>query len=250
MGENGRIHTNLATHDADHIWVRGVDLAGEAMDGMSFGGIVLLLITGRKPEPVEVRLVDAVLVSLVEHGMTPSAMVSRVTYSLAPDSIQGAVAAGLLGIGGTVLGSMEGCGELLEEVELRVAAGEGRLAVVTDIIGRLRAAGRRVPGIGHAFHKRGDPRAIRLMAMAEELGYAAGHLETLRMLAGAASSDGKPLPINVTGAVAAVLLGIGLPWQLHRGFALIARTAGLVAHIGEERESPITGSIRALIRES
>lgn len=239
--------TELASHDLHHIWVRGIDLTEEAMGNISFGGIVFLLLKGRRPTNNELRLIDAVLVSLVEHGLTPSAVVARVTYSLAPESIQGAVSAGLLGAGGVVLGSMEDCGRILERVDLEVQAGKPRTEAILEIAAEYKAAGKRLPGMGHIIHREGDPRAARLAVIAAECGLRCHHLDALNEMATIAGR-GKMLPVNVTGAVAAVLLELGISWRLQRGFALIARTAGLIAHIGEEMEHPITPAVRELTR--
>jgi citrate synthase len=244
-----RVRTDIASSDLHHIRIRGLDLTADVIGKMSFGEVVFLLVGGRVPDAQELRLVDAVLVSLVEHGLTPSAMIARVTYSVAPESIQGAVAAGLLGVGGVVLGSMEDCGRLLTRIHDEVSGGSSQADSITRIVDEYRKAGKRIPGIGHAIHTEGDPRTPRLYALAEECGYRGAHLAALEELAGAAASRGKNLPINVTGAVAAILLELGVPWQLHRGFALISRSAGLVAHVGEELSQPITPAIRRLMRE-
>ena len=178
-----RVRTDIASHDLHHIWVRGLDLTAEVMGQVSFGEMVFLLVAGRRPDAEELHLVDAMLVALVEHGLTPSAMVARVTYSVAPESLQGAVAAGLLGAGSVVLGSMEECGRLLTRASEEVAAGRTGTESLTRIIGEHRAAGLRLPGIGHAIHTEGDPRAARLYALAEEYGRRSEHLDALEELA-------------------------------------------------------------------
>jgi citrate synthase len=244
------ISTAIASHDLHHIWVRNIDLTADIMGKLTFSEVVFLLIQGRIPEPHERRLLDAVLVSLVEHGLTPSAMVARMNYSIAPESIQGAIASGLIGVGSQVLGSMEECGRLLERIDAAVSEGQTRPDAARAIADEYRRDRRRLPGIGHQIHTEGDPRAARLLVIAEECGLRGRHVESLEQLVGAAeASSGRRLPLNVTGAVAAVLLELGVPWRLHRGFALISRTAGLVAHIGEEMDRPITPTIRQLGRE-
>jgi len=245
------ITTDIASHDLTHIWVRGLDLTGEILGKLTFTEMVFLLIAGRIPEPDERRLADAVLVSLVEHGLTPSAVVARMTYSTAPESLQGAVAAGLLGVGTRVLGSMEECGELLTRMDAEILGGKSRADVARETAEAYRRDHKRLPGIGHAIHTEGDPRATRLYAIAEECGRRGRYMDALQELVSAAESlSGRRLPLNVTGAVAAILLELGVPWQLHRGFALISRSAGLVAHIGEEMHAPITPALRKLVRES
>lgn len=244
------ITTAISSYDRHHVWVRGRDLTAELVGQVSFTDMTFLLVAGRLPEADERTLVDAVLVTLVEHGLSPSAMVSRLTYSVGPEALQGAVAAGLLGAGSLILGSMEACGRLLTRLDEEVAAGADRRAAARRIVEEYRAAGTRVPGIGHSIHTDGDPRAARLYEVAEACGRRGGHLDALDDVAAAAEEvTGRFLPVNATGAIAAILLELGVPWQLHRGFALISRTVGLVAHIGEERTAPITPGLRRLLRE-
>jgi citrate synthase len=242
------IKTSIATHDVANIWLRGRHLTGDVMGHMSFAEVAFLLIVGRPAEEREGRLVDAVLVALMEHGLTPSAMVSRVTHAVAPESLQGAVAAGLLGVGNVVLGSMEECGSLLTRIDKEVRSGVSRRTAIDAVIDEYQARGARLPGIGHAIHTDGDPRAPRLFQIARECGFDGSHIETIQELAAAVTERGRRLPVNVTGAVAAVLLELGVAWRLHRGFALIARCAGLVAHLEEEDREPITPALRAILR--
>jgi citrate synthase len=242
------IKTTIATYDVANIWLRDRHLTTEVMGQMSFAEVAFLLIVGRAPEEREGKLVDAILVALMEHGLSPSAMVSRVTHVVAPESLQGAVAAGLLGVGNVVLGSMEECGALLTRIDTEVQAGADRRVAIDAVIDEYRARGARLPGIGHAIHTDGDPRAPRLFELAREGGFAGAHLATIQELSAAVAERGKRLPVNVTGAVAAVLLELGVPWRLHRGFALIARCAGLIAHLEEEDREPITPALRAILR--
>lgn len=243
------IGTAVGAADEHHVQVRGLDLVDDLIGELTYTEVALLAVTGRRPTPAEAKVVDAVLVSLLDHGLTPSALAARLTFWSAPEAIQGAVAAGLLGAGSVLLGSMEGCGRLLTSIADDVAAGaEARDAVDT----RLRAivdAGGRIPGLGHSLHRDGDPRAGKLLAVARDHGVAARHVEHLeRVVERAAALTGKALPLNATGAAAALLLEVGVPWRLHRGFALMSRTAGLVAHVGEELESPIAPAVRAALR--
>ena len=248
-GSISDIRTDIASNDLHHIWVRGNDLTADVMGSRTFTDTIFLLIAKRFPEQNEREIVDAMLVSLMEHGLTPSAMVARVTYAVAPESLQGAVAAGLLGAGGVVLGSMEECGKVLTRIASEVDAGSTQEEAIANLVAEYRAAGKHLPGMGHAIHTEGDPRAARLFELATKLGFHGRHVAALQGLADAAARS-KPLPINVTGAVAAILLELGIPWKLHRGFALISRSAGLIAHIGEELEQPITPAIRALMRSA
>jgi citrate synthase len=244
------VSTGIARHDLHHIWVRDHDLTADLMGRVSFTEMIFLLIGRRLPGPGDRVLLDAVLNALVEHGLTPSAVTSRLTYAVAPEAIQAAVAAGLLGAGSMLLGSMEECGMLLTRVAVEVAAGGSAQAATEQIAAEYRLAGRRIPGVGHSIHTEGDPRATRLFEIAADCGRCGGHVDAMYALGAAAEqASGRPLPINATGAIAAILLELGVPWQLHRGFALISRTAGLIAHIDEEREAPITPAIRAMLRE-
>jgi citrate synthase len=248
-GSLDAIRTDIASNDLHNIWIRGQNLTGDVLGNRTFTEVVYLLIAKRLPEPNELRMADALLVSLMEHGLTPSAMVARVTYTTAPESLQGAVAAGLLGAGGLVLGSMEDCGKILTRVAGETRAGSAIPEVIASIVEEYRAEHRHIPGVGHAIHTEGDPRAARLFELAMEYGFAGQHVEAVKELAEQAGRD-RHLPVNVTGAVAAILLELGIPWQLHRGFALISRSAGLVGHIGEELEQPITQAIRGLLRSA
>ena len=251
------IGTRIARHDLHHIWVRDYDLTGELMGSVSFTAMIFLLICGRLPADADRRLLDAILTSLVEHGLTPSAVASRLTYAVAPEAIQGAVAAGLLGAGSVLLGSMEECGRLLTRIadetdQVSGAADQAgsAAAVAGQIVAECQAGGRRIPGVGHSIHTEGDPRAARLFEIAAECGRHGRHVEAMFTLATAAEQAvGRPLPVNATGAIAALLLELGVPWRLHRGFALISRTAGLIAHIDEETYAPITPAVRTLLRE-
>jgi citrate synthase len=243
--ETSELKTGLSSHDLHHIWVCGLDLTADIMGELTFAEVVYLLVAGRLPDAREKVLLEATLVALMEHGLTASAMVARATYWAAPEAIQGAVAAGLLGAGSKVLGSMEECGRILTRIDTEVSAGSARTDVIEGIVREYRDQKRRLPGIGHAIHTDGDPRAARLYEIAEECGRRGRHLEAMLELHRVAEARiGRRMPLNVTGAIAGILLELDIPWQLHRGFALISRTAGLVAHIGEELRAPITPAFR------
>ena len=247
MPETSELKTGLSSHDLHHIWVGGLDLTADIMGELTFAEVVYLLVAGRLPDAREKVLLEATLVALMEHGLTASAMVARATYWAAPEAIQGAVAAGLLGAGSKVLGSMEECGfrNSSPASTPRCRRGPARTDVIEGIVREYRDQKRRLPGIGHAIHTDGDPRAARLYEIAEECGRRGRHLEAMLELHRVAEARiGRRMPLNVTGAIAGILLELDIPWQLHRGFALISRTAGLVAHIGEELRAPITPAFR------
>jgi citrate synthase len=236
------LHTDIGATTAETITVRGHDLAGELMGRVTFTELAFLLVQARMPTPGETVLLDAVLVSLADHGLTPTVLAARLTHTGAPESLQGAVAAGLLGAGSVFLGVVEDAAVFLREIiaaaaserddDLRHAAGEA-------VAARL-AAGRRIPGLGHPIHKVEDPRAPRMYAIAAEAGVLGPNLRALQMIAAAQDGrTGRALPINGAGAAGAALADLGFDPAIVRGFALLARTAGVVAHLAEEMERPI-----------
>jgi len=216
------------------------------MGRLTLTELAYLLITHREPTPGERRLLDAVLVSLADHGLTPSALAARLTYTGAPEAIQGAIAAGLLGAGSVLLGPAGDTAEFLHDA-LRQASGDGSggddatlRRVADDAVAGCRATGRRVPGLGHPVHRDADPRTGRLYELATEEGLLGPHMRLLEMVRDAQSAQsGRVLPVNGAGAAGAALADMGVPTTSVRGFVLIARTAGLVAHLAEEVEHPI-----------
>jgi citrate synthase len=231
------LHTAIGASTPDTITVRGRDLAGELMGRVSFTELAFLLASGRSPTAAETRLFDAVLVSLADHGLTPTVLAARLTYTGAPEALQGAIAAGLLGGGSVFLGVVEDTARFLHELlEKRASAEEAVREAV--------AGGRRIPGLGHPVHKQEDPRTPRLYALAEEAGLLGPHLALLRQVAQVhEAATGKVLPINGAGVAGAALADLGFPPALVRGFALLARTAGLVGHLAEEMAHPMGMSL-------
>ena len=222
--------TSVGTSDADTITVMGRDLAGELMGTVTLTQLAFLVVQRRMPSPEETRLFDAVLVSLADHGLTPTVLAARLTHTGAPESIQGAVAAGLLGAGSVFLGVVEDTVRFLDEIGDDVDA-----AVAREV-----EAGRRIPGLGHPVHRVEDPRTPRLYAIAGETGLAGARLAKLKEVSAAhARQTGRELPINGAGVAGAALADLGFPAALLRGFALLARTAGLLGHLAEELQSPI-----------
>lgn len=245
------LDTAIGQANAESIQIRGYDLVADLIGSASYTEATLLTVTGQRPTLPQVRVLDAVLVSLIDHGLQPSAVAARMTYSVAPEAVQGAVAAGLLGTGTVLLGSMEQSAKLLSEIRHAVAGGSDPVAAVDEALRRLVTDGRRIPGLGHRLHRDGDPRAKRLLDVAEANGVAAGEVELLHLVERrAAELTRRQLPLNATAAAGALLLGLGVPWQLHRGFAMISRIAGLVAHIGEEIDNPMTPALRDAFRSA
>jgi citrate synthase len=229
----------------DRITVAGRDLPSEIMGRLTLTELSYLLVTRREPTPQQRRLLDAVLVSLADHGLTPSALAARLTYTGAPEAIQGAVAAGLLGAGSVFLGPAGDTAQFLFDALQAVGApAQPDDAMLHDIavqaVDTRREAGERVPGLGHPVHKDVDPRTPRLYAIAAEEGLLGPHLRLLEHVAAVNEErSGKHLPVNGAGAGGAALVDLGLPPSSARGVVLIARTAGLVAHLVEEAEQPV-----------
>jgi citrate synthase len=238
-----RPRSAIGSSTRDSITLAGRDLPSEIMGRLSLTDLTYLLLAGRDPGPGERRLLDAVLVSLADHGLTPSALAARLTWTGAPEAIQGAVAAGLLGAGSVFLGPAGDTAVFLAE---SLAAHDGATddaslaEVARGAVAARVAAGLRVPGLGHPVHRDEDPRTPRLYALAEEEGLLGPHARLLRLVAQAhEEASGKRLPVNGAGAAGAVLVDIGIRPDVVRGVVLIARTAGLVAHLAEEMDHPL-----------
>jgi len=232
--------TRICTASADDVTVRGKSLPHELMGHVTFTEMLFFQILGRVPTPDQVAVLDACLVALMEHGLTPSAQVARSTFTSAPEAMQGAVAAGLLGVGSLFAGTMEGCAAVL----VRLVARGGSALEASRIAREHKEARRPVPGFGHPVHRPDDPRTVRLLDIAAARGVAGAHTAALATLSGAVDEiAGKHVPVNVTGAFAAVLLDADVPAEILRGFALISRCAGLVGHIHEEQHNPASWAV-------
>jgi len=245
MTEPLQLPTSLGTSDADQIRLLGQDLTADLMGQVGFGELAFWLVALRRPTPSEVRVFEAVLVALADHGFTPTAIAARLTYLSAPDSLQGALAAGLLGGGSRFLGVTEDCGQFLDAV---IVDAEGDLptddagwdALALAAVTRTREAGRFVPGLGHPVHKVEDPRTPVLLRIAEEEGLRGPHLRLFEAVGRVHEQVlGRRLPLNGAGVCGAALADLGLPVELLRGFALLARAAGLLGQLAEERRRPV-----------
>jgi citrate synthase len=232
--------TSIANATAEDVFIRGRSLCGELMGRLTFTEMAFFVILGRLPTPPQTAMADACLVALMEHGLTPSALATRLTYASAREAMQGAVAAGLLGVGSLFVGTMDGCAVLLEQI---AAAADGEVEA-RRIARDHRSRREPVPGFGHPLHKPDDPRSLRLFELAREHGTASRYMEAITALSRAVDeAAGRHVTINATGAIAAVLLDCGIPAPILRGFALISRCAGLVAHVREEQERPAMRAI-------
>src|SRR6266446_6318717 len=237
--------TGIGTSDVTSIHLLGHDLAGELIGNIGFGELALWLATQQRPTPQQVRVFEAVLVSLADHGFTPTAIAARLTLYSAPDALQGAMAAGLLGGGSRFLGVTEDTGRFLAGVLATVAdqlpeTDEQWDALARRAVAQQRAAGRFVPGLGHPVHKTVDPRTAVIIEIAEQEGLRGPHLRLFEAIGRVhAEVLGRTLPLNGAGVAGAALADIGLPPELLRGVALLARAAGLLGHLAEERRRPL-----------
>ncbi|SFJ97524.1 citrate synthase [Amycolatopsis sacchari] len=239
--------TALGASSLDKITLLGQDLARDVMGNVSFGELAFWLATQRRPSPGETRVFEAVLAALADHGFTPTAIVTRLTYLSAPDSVQGALAAGLLGGGSRFLGVTEDCGRFLHEVLSTVEDPEdeaGWDALALETVKARREAGKLIPGLGHHVHKQGDPRTPRLFEIAREEDLFGPHLSLFAAIGRVHPQVlGRTLPLNGAGVCGAALADLGLPLELLRGFALLARTAGLIGQLAEELRNPVANEI-------
>ncbi len=237
IGKAGKAVTSVSTANHDSITVRNHDLADELMGSVTFTEYFYLLTTGRKPTPEQTYFLDVLLVSIAEHGLVPTNQAARMTYAADPDFLQGAVAAGLLGCGKVILGTTEIAGHFLQETHTRIAKNGEAL---DDIIVEMRDDGRRVPGFGHPLHKPVDPRAQRILNLAEERKVMGTYTHLAREIENSVSRLwSKPLPMNVSFAIPAVLLDLNFPPSVLKAVPILARTASLLAHLAEESETPI-----------
>ena len=227
------IRSDLAWSTVDRIVVRGKDLPGEILGHLNLGDMAFLELTGRVPDAKESRLFNAMVVTLVEHGITPSALAARLTYLGAPEALQGAVAAGLLGLGSVFVGSMEGAARLLSEA---MRDGKDAKAVLAE--------NKRIPGLGHPIHKPVDPRTTRLFEIARETGHYGKYCKLIEDV-----SKEKNLTLNATGAIGALACELGLDWKVVKGLGVMARAVGLVGHILEETRAPMAEEVWHRVEE-
>jgi len=227
------LRSELGWSTPDRITVRGKDLPNEILGHLNLGDMAFLELTGRAPDPKESKLFNAMVVTLVEHGITPSALAARLTYLGAPEALQGAVASGLLGLGSVFVGSMEGAARLLSE---SISSNKDAKAIVAE--------NKRIPGLGHPIHKPVDPRSVRLFEIARETGFYGKYCKLIEAIA-----KEKNIPLNATGAIGALACELGLDWKIVKGLGVMARAIGLVGHILEETREPMATEIWDRVEE-
>ncbi|NNC78688.1 MAG: citryl-CoA lyase [Acidimicrobiales bacterium] len=241
---DSQYRTGIGASDLTTIQLLGLDLADDLLGQITFGELAYWLVAKRRPTPGQRVMFEAVLVALADHGFTPTAISARMTYLSAPDSIQGAIASGLLGGGSRFLGVTEDAALFLagalSELDSIPSSDDEWDAVALALVTQTREAGRFVPGLGHPVHKEGDPRTPVLMKMARDNDQFGPHLELFDAI-GRVHSEvlGRELPLNGAGVCGAVLADIDLPLAVLRGVALLARCAGLLGHIAEEIDDPV-----------
>lgn len=250
MAARKPLRTDIAWSTADKITIKGLDLCGDILGKVSLGDMAFLEMTDRLPTPRESVVFNAIAVCLVEHGLTPSALVARLTLAGAPESMQAAVGAGLCGLGSVFVGSMEDAARLLQQA---LPDREGKYDITRlarELVARELDAGRTLPGIGHHMHKPQDPRAPALYAIARAQAYDGPHMALMQAIADEAGRRlGRPFPVNATGAIAAIASELGLPWDIVRGIGVMARAIGLVAHVLEEIRNPLAREMKTQIEE-
>lgn len=239
IGPQAQRSSAISASNADAIVVRGHDLCTDLVGTVTFTDHAWLLVAGALPSVAQRRILDATLVAIAEHGLVPSVAASRMTLAAAPEALQGAVAAGILGCGSVILGSADSAARLFANILAR-AADQPLVPVARAVLAEMRAERKPVPGFGHPLHKRHDPRVARLLTVATESGISGRHVEVAGIVEHLVGEIwGKPLAMNVSGAIAAVLLDAGYPLLAIKGVPMLARTAGLIAHLLEEQQRPI-----------
>jgi len=235
-----KLRSKMGWSSADKVVVRGHDL-NDLIGNVSLGDFAFLELQGRLPTPQESITFNAIAVTLVEHGVTPSAIAARMTYLGAPEAMQGAVAAGLLGMGDRFGGPAEEAARMLQEDIDRDASA---------IVARYGEQKRPVPGLGHPIHKPVDPRTTRLFEVASANGFSGRYVKLMQAISEEASRVSKrDLPVNATGAIGAIASEMGFSWRVCRGLAVMARAIGLVAHLQEESAEPMAAEIWARVEE-
>ena len=244
IGQAGPPVTRISQAYPDRVEVRGRDLTGDLMGRLSFTEYFHLLLTGEEATEDQRFFLDLLLVAIAEHGMMPTNVAARMTLAADPGSLQGAVAAGILGAGPVILGTSEACARLLQD-----ARASGREP--QEIVEEIHAADGKVPGFGHPVHKPLDPRAERILELADVRGVSGEHVALARAFREAVHRTfGKPLTMNVSMPIAAVLLDLGFPATAAKAVPLLARTAGLLAHLAEEVEQPLGFTLAAAAEEA
>ncbi|MSQ71161.1 MAG: citryl-CoA lyase [Betaproteobacteria bacterium] len=244
------LKSNMGWSTPDQITVKGFDFTGTILGKLSLGDMAWLEIKGTLPTPQQSAVFNALLVTLVEHGMTPMAMATRLVYLGAPESLQAAVAAGLCGMGSVFAGTAEGSARMVQDALRDPEAKKDLPGLAVRIVADYMATKRSIPGIGHPLHKPIDPRTPVLFDVAAKNGYSGDFVKLMQLVAAEAERvRGRSLPVNATGAIGSIASELGIDWRLCRGIAVIGRAVGLVGHIAEELQNPIASEMWARAEE-
>ncbi|MEX0628749.1 MAG: citryl-CoA lyase [Cucumibacter sp.] len=240
IGEPGRATSAISTASAEAIEVRGRDLCADLMGKFGFTDYFHLLLTGQTPTDNQRFFLDLMLVAIAEHGLVPSVQAARMTLAAGPEALQGAVAAGILGAGSVILGASEACAAVLTDGLKRIAGGAKPETAALAIAEEIKARGERAPGFGHPMHRPVDPRAERILGLADDKKVSGRAVDFARELHKAIKRVWKrDLPMNVSMPIAAVMLDLNFPAGMIKAIPILARTAGLLAHLAEEQANPI-----------
>ena len=251
MAEQAKIVTGIGKAELHRILVRGYDLNKDLVGKISFTDMTSLILRGRLPTANEARMLDSLLVILVEHGMVSHVIAARLIYHCAPEAIQAAVAAALCGAGSVHLGSSEWSAKMLVDALPDDTKHPNYDEIATKVIDDYTLRKQRIPGIGHRTHAEGDPRATTLFTIAKETEVYGKYCELIECLSKLSTERRKRLiPVNVTGAIGAIALDMGYPWQITKAFALIGRTLGAIGHIAEEIQNPMATQIDAAVKQA
>ena len=247
-GRKHKTRIGTPTHDIDRLLFRGKDTLNELVGRVTFTEGVFLAVTSKLPSAQQTKILDACLVILMDHGITPSALVTRLVADTVPTDVQVPIAAGLLTIGNKFMGTIAGAGALLQT---GMASGVAPEVWVRDAVADSMKAKRRFPGFGHPDYYPDDPRTVRLFEVAKAAGVSGRYIAMIKLLeAEIEKQGGKRLPLNATGAIGALLCEIEFPVAAMRGVAVISRSAGLLAHALEEIETGTAWPVMQMVMDA
>ena len=244
MKKNLEVKSDIAWATPTKIVVHGLDLCEEIVGKIDLGQMAFLEIFGRLPEANELKMFNALMVILVEHGITPSSLATRLTLCGAPEAVQAAIASGLLSLGSVFVGSLDNAARMLQEALAGAPEDANLDDLAAGIVADYRARREIIPGLGHPLHKPIDPRTPALFKVAQQTGFAGRYVDLMTKIGAEATRvSGRDLPVNVTGAMGAIASEFGLSWRMCRGLAVAARAIGLVGHVMEEMRQPMAEAI-------
>lgn len=232
-----KFKTRIGKSESNKIYVHGQELAEDMIGKVSLVEMAYIGATGREPKINEAKMLEAMMVTICEHGFTPSSMTTRLTYLGAPESIQSAIAAGLLGSGTVYLGASEQVAELLEK-SFEKYGDEDNSIIAEKVLDEIQESKGILPGFGHPIHQPVDPRTEKLFELARELGIAGKNIDLIEKISEEFNHrKGKQITLNAVGAMGAIYNDMNIDYQIVRAFSVAARAIGLIAHVREEIEA-------------